>query len=276
MELAAKEIRMNKVGFMSQLEGLLAGVPAAERDEALQYYNDYFEDAGAENEQAVIKALGSPREIADNIKAELRGEAIPESVSAQENALTKYGQIVSVEGGEGKEESHQDGRAYEKKEAWQDDPAYESRRERYVNYAGADGMPGERGRGLPFWAWIVIGFFAVTVLLPGAFGTFFGLAAGFVAAWFGLIVAFGGTFLGLAISSVAAIVVSFLCLTQSVVAFCIVFGMGLLLGCVSILCLMATVWMCGVATPAMFKGIKCVGGKLVGFFKDLFKRIGGN
>ena len=31
---------------------------------ALQYYNDYFDDAGAEKEEEIIAELGSPEEIA--------------------------------------------------------------------------------------------------------------------------------------------------------------------------------------------------------------------
>ena len=39
---------MNRTEFMSQLEILLRNVSDGEREEALQYYNDYFDDAGAE------------------------------------------------------------------------------------------------------------------------------------------------------------------------------------------------------------------------------------
>ena len=34
--------------FMKELGGLLAGVPTEEKEEALQYYSDYFADAGKE------------------------------------------------------------------------------------------------------------------------------------------------------------------------------------------------------------------------------------
>ena len=51
---------MSRWEFMSQLEKLLLYVPIQEREEALQYYNDYFEDAGPEREQEVIASLGSP------------------------------------------------------------------------------------------------------------------------------------------------------------------------------------------------------------------------
>ncbi|MBE5864521.1 MAG: DUF1700 domain-containing protein, partial [Lachnospiraceae bacterium] len=102
-----KEKDMNRDGFMSQLESYLADISAAERDEALQYYSDYFEDAGPENEQSVIQSLGSPREIAENIKAELRGEVIPTTANAGDHAIAKYGQIVPA--GEVKDETEGSG-----------------------------------------------------------------------------------------------------------------------------------------------------------------------
>ena len=62
---------MNRAEFMRRLTELLSDVPPAERDEAIQYYNDYFEDAGAENESSVIASLGTPEELARAIKAGL-------------------------------------------------------------------------------------------------------------------------------------------------------------------------------------------------------------
>lgn len=61
--------------FMRKLGSLLEGVPADEREEALQYYSDYFADAGKENEEQVLKELGSPEKVAALIKADLRGGA---------------------------------------------------------------------------------------------------------------------------------------------------------------------------------------------------------
>ena len=44
---------MSRWEFMRRLEELLFDIAPAEREEALQYYNDYFNDAGKENEQEV-------------------------------------------------------------------------------------------------------------------------------------------------------------------------------------------------------------------------------
>jgi len=60
---------MNRVEFINQLEALLADLPQQERMDAISYYNDYLDDAGVENEQEVIAALGSPEQVAETIKA---------------------------------------------------------------------------------------------------------------------------------------------------------------------------------------------------------------
>lgn len=62
---------MNRMEFMTQLAALLQDIPAEERRDAMQYYNDYFDDAGAENEQKVIEELESPQKVAEKIKADL-------------------------------------------------------------------------------------------------------------------------------------------------------------------------------------------------------------
>ena len=59
---------MNRLEFMQQLEALLSDISQGEREEALQYYNDYLNDAGVENEQEVLDAMGSPEQLAKVIK----------------------------------------------------------------------------------------------------------------------------------------------------------------------------------------------------------------
>lgn len=59
---------MNRDRFIKELERLLLDLPAGERNEALQYYNDYFDDAGPENEERVIRELGSPAQVAKTIR----------------------------------------------------------------------------------------------------------------------------------------------------------------------------------------------------------------
>ncbi|MDE7310191.1 MAG: DUF1700 domain-containing protein [Eubacterium sp.] len=63
---------MNRELFLLKLEQLLYDIPKEERDEAMDYYRGYFEDAGEENEAVVIEELESPQAIADSIKEALR------------------------------------------------------------------------------------------------------------------------------------------------------------------------------------------------------------
>lgn len=62
---------MNKQQFMGELKQLLGELPVVEREEALNYYEDYFADAGLENESTVIEQLKSPEAVAQTIKAGL-------------------------------------------------------------------------------------------------------------------------------------------------------------------------------------------------------------
>ncbi len=51
---------MDRAQFMKQLERLLSDISEAERQEALAYYNSYFDEAGPENEASVIRELEAP------------------------------------------------------------------------------------------------------------------------------------------------------------------------------------------------------------------------
>ena len=62
---------MNRVEFMQQLERLLMDIPEHDRLDAIAYYNDYFDEAGSENEAQVIRELGSPEKVATIIKMDL-------------------------------------------------------------------------------------------------------------------------------------------------------------------------------------------------------------
>lgn len=48
---------MNRAQFMEQLEKLLSDISEEERQEALDYYESYFDDAGEDQEANVIRSL---------------------------------------------------------------------------------------------------------------------------------------------------------------------------------------------------------------------------
>ena len=64
---------MDRKTFMRELEYLLQDINAEERQEALEYYESYFDEAGSENEQQVLAELGDPSQVAAMIKDGLKG-----------------------------------------------------------------------------------------------------------------------------------------------------------------------------------------------------------
>ena len=74
---------MTKYEFLGDLSRLLKDLPEEERKQALHYYEDYFADAGEDNEQEVLNELGSPENIAELIKADS-----PEEITYGDGAST--------------------------------------------------------------------------------------------------------------------------------------------------------------------------------------------
>lgn len=62
---------MDKASYLKKLRRKLQRLPAYEIDAALTYYEEYFDEAGEENEQQVIQKLGPPSQVAAQIMADL-------------------------------------------------------------------------------------------------------------------------------------------------------------------------------------------------------------
>ena len=98
---------MNRTEFMKKLRTLLSDVEENEREEALEFYEHYFEDAGEDNEQEVIASLGSPEKVAQTIKDGLK-DIDGMQGEFTENGYRGYGETIKEEVGyperEGKKE----------------------------------------------------------------------------------------------------------------------------------------------------------------------------
>ena len=81
---------MNRIEYMTKLASLLQDIPEVERRDAMKYYNDYFDEAGEENEEQVIREFGAPEEVAENIKADLKGKTEDITGSQQEQSSSQY------------------------------------------------------------------------------------------------------------------------------------------------------------------------------------------
>ncbi len=227
---------MNKIDFMRQLEDLLQNISAAEREEALQYYNDYFEEAGIENEQQVIGELGSPAQVAANIRRELFGTGRGEGVNTNTPATLNV--TYSNHGSENMDDnSSMAGRGASAE---------------YMTETAASAQTSEKS-GFPGWAIaliVILIIFSSPVLL-GIAGTLLGI----LVAWFALIFSAG-------VLTVTMLVMFVFFVGLGIAGFFVspwvgisVIGMGLLFGGIGILALMLTVLMAGIITPAVCRGI---------------------
>lgn len=61
---------MNKEMFLRRLEQLLAPLAPEERRDALEYYREYLEEAGEENEAAALAELGDVEQLAKQLCAD--------------------------------------------------------------------------------------------------------------------------------------------------------------------------------------------------------------
>lgn len=230
---------MSRNEFMIKLEVLLSDISSDEREEALQYYRDYFEDAGVENEAEVIRELGSPEKVAATIKADLKSDG-------------------SAEAGEFTEQGYRDER-FDDKET----PAQRgSDTEDTTGNSGAYSYTGDQtfrqtanegprtSTGLKIALIILIVLFGAPIVIPLAIGLLclvFGLAIGVIAF-------FGGLVIGAAAVMLAGAGLIFIGITLLAAAFpsaMLVMGTGLLTFAAGLIGTVATVKLCMVMYPAM-------------------------
>lgn len=178
---------MNRKQFISELAFLLQDVEDVERVEALQYYEDYFDEAGPENEQELIASLGSPERVAAIIKAGLDDrydQDIEFSESGMDNAYFKEShEIIEATIVDDKTGYHQS----EKKESH---------------------FKGDAHRNKILLIGIIIA--AIILLLPiggGAFGIGLGFLGGIIGV--SLAIMFGGVgcFIGAIVSFIKAVMI---------------------------------------------------------------------
>ncbi len=80
---------MTKKEYLSELESHLVSISEEERINAIQFYDEYFEDAGPENEQQVISELGKPFALAKSIICE-------QSAYSKSRSYSNYKASISI------------------------------------------------------------------------------------------------------------------------------------------------------------------------------------
>lgn len=225
---------MNRVEFMTELEALLRGVPEEERREAIQFYNDYFDDAGADKEQEVIAELGSPKKVADRIKADIPG-------------YTEYGKGVDE-----KNAGHADYTDYGKSGAQY--PATEYEYTGAQKSADTDEKKPWTNNTLKVILIIAIIIVGVPTVIPVALGIV-GVAVACVAALFIFFLALVVAFAALAIVGVVLAVAGLLALIPEIAVGLALLGTGLILGVIGVVGTVASVRLCIIVFPGIIRGI---------------------
>ena len=70
---------MTRKEFMELLKKYLKRLPIEDFDNAIEYFSEYFDEAGPENEQQVMEELGQPKEAARELLLNLLQESVGDS-----------------------------------------------------------------------------------------------------------------------------------------------------------------------------------------------------
>lgn len=238
---------MRREEFMTELAALLQDISAEERIEAMQYYNDYLDEAGEDQEACIIEQLGSPGKVAAEVKAGLRGQ--------------------SDEAAEYRETGYTDTRfEYRESPARREDKTSESN----YNYAG-DTTYTSATKEVPKKPWtnrplkivliVLVVLAAIPILGP--------IIVGLVSAAFGIVLAIAAILAALVISSVVVGIAGFAVAIAGVAAWftslasgLLVTGVGLILTVLGVVATVASIKLCTVVFRGSIRGIVFIGRKI--------------
>ena len=230
---------MDRAQFMRELENLLADIPETEKREALEFYDNYFDDAGSENEVSVLRELGSPEKVAAIIKADLKGSA----------EQYEYGEYTE--------------HGYE-------DPRTKEPGQMPEKYAGESGEKGKENRffrkgNQAVLILAVIFLVFISPFVKGAVGGILTFAVGILLLPFWLIVGLGIGAVALLIGGIAAIVAGAGPLTVMIGTGIMTIGIGCLMIALAILMILGLISIAVRIVPKWFR-------KITDFFNRLLYR----
>ena len=271
---------MSRVEFMRRLAELLADVSPAEREEAIQYYNDYFDDAGAENEQSVIASLGTPEELAKTIKAGLfdggnTGEFTEKGFSGyeqrQSNEILNPNQL---NGGNEQAQNTQSAQFIQNdqfgqqqyngqqstQQQWQSNNSYTNQTQ--------SGKKQEKQpmSGGTIALIVLLCILASPLLIGGGVGAL-GIIIGILGALFGIVVGFGAAGIGLMIAGVCLFVYGITLLFGAPLGGLCVMGAAMVCMAIGLVFFWLVVMICAALIPAVIRGI-------VKIFQSIFPNRG--
>lgn len=250
---------MTRVEFLKQLEYLLQDLDEKDREDALNYYKDYMDEAGLSDHDIVDGVLDMPERIAMSLRASLNTQT-DENVEYSEQGYININvepedRVPDVYGGSRHQNSNDDWDY-----SWQSSSSEQSEYHQEV--------PEVKNRNLGKWILIgilcILGFPLILGVGGGVIGIVFGIFGGIIGLVFGLV---GGA-LGFLIGGVVTFGVGIGRLFVSTPQGLMVMGIALLMIAVGILLAMFTVVLCSRFIPWLIRSI-------VGLFRGILNRKGG-
>ncbi len=270
---------MNRAEFMSRLTALLADVSPTEREEAIQYYNDYFDDAGAENEASVIASLGTPENLAKTIKAGLNDGGTGGEFTESGFAGYETKQKDEVMNPQSEERSQKEKNPYSyggSQSSAYEDPYKKAGNGNSQNGKSAQGGGSQSGgstvqekKGMSGTTLALV-ILAAVLTFPvwiGIAGGLFGVLAGIFGGLFGIFIAFLVVGIVLLVVGIALFIAGIATLFSAPLGGLCMMGGALVLFAVGLVFFWLMVVVVGTLIPALIRGI-------VSLFQKLFHRGG--
>ncbi len=252
---------MTKQEFMRELESLLYDISSEEREEALKFYKGYFEDAGEEQESAVIAELGSPKQVADIIKAELSSNTSEHNSrgffteKGYQETITNEFELTGINHEEAQgAKAGGNQNSYKQNTYNQNSYSQKSYSQNQNNPYGQQGEKQQsRRRTTNIGLIIILCIIALPVALPLLFSAF-GVAVGLIAALVGIIIGIGATGIALICAGVVLLVVGVIQMSVPLVGLAVC-GIGLAILGIGMLLSLACGALCTKLLPAIIRGI---------------------
>ncbi|MBO5209036.1 MAG: DUF1700 domain-containing protein [Lachnospiraceae bacterium] len=266
---------MTRAEFMKRLAELLNDVSPSEREEAIQYYNDYFDDAGEENEQGVIASLGTPEAVAKTIKAGLAdggsvGEFTEKGFNSYEAERTN--EVMNPQQDSQQEAKGDNQNSYDQKSytySGYENPYKNAQTNNQQSYGqqSTEIQPKKKKMSGFMIALIVILCIFASPVLIGIAGGLFGVLVGILGALFGIIIGFGAAAVSLIVVGICLFVYGITLLFGTPLGGLCLMGIAMVCVAIGLIFLWLTVLICGGLIPAIVRGI-------VKLFQKIFHRGG--
>ena len=243
---------MNRIEFMTELAALLQDVPAEERRDAMKFYNDYFDDAGEENEQQVIAELGDPAQVAATIKADLGGASKEHGEFTEKGYTDSRFENKDVPVGREYKESGQKSEGYGYRNTEQSRREYD-----YHGYGyerSGEQTPPRTNSALKIFLIIVLVVVGLPIILPVAIAIISVIFAGGVAL-FAVFASLVIASVAVAFAGVCVFIAGLVSLVPELAIGFALIGTGIILTVLGVVATVASVRLCVIVLPGIFRGI---------------------